>query len=238
MNELPLYEQIADKIESQITSEEYENGARLPSEQQLGEELGVSRTIVREALKLLKERGLVETRTGSGAYVTKPEAQNISDVVSRIIHLDGINYADVFKVRSILETEAAALAAKNVTEEQIQDLQMLFDNIKDRTQSNEKRAENDFLFHYHVAAASGNPLLALLVEAIGGICREVIEQSNLARNNTIDYSVSRHEKILEAIKARDSEKAVIVMKDHLDVSMKQYEDYTGMTSTEQSQAAE
>ena len=228
MNELPLYEQIADKIESRITSEEYENGARLPSEQQLGEELGVSRTNIREALKLLKERGLVETRTGSGAYVTKPEAQNISDVVSRIISLDGINYTDVFAVRSVLETEAAGLAAKNASDEQIQDLQRLFDNMKDRSQSNEKRAENDFLFHYHVAAASGNPLLALLVEAIGGICRKMMERSNLTQDNSIDYSVSRHEKILEAIRACDPGKAVIAVKDHLDDSMKRYEDYIGL----------
>ena len=224
MNESPLYEQIADKMEARITSEKYENGARLPSEQQLCEELGVSRTIIREALKLLKERGLIETKTGSGAYVTKPEAHNISDVVSRIISLDGINYSDVFAVRSVLETEAAALAAVNATDAQIDSLRLLLDEMKS-AHSNEDRAEKDFMFHYLVAQSSGNPLFALLVEAIGGICRKMMERTNLTHENSIDYSISRHVKILEAVAKRSPEEAVIAIKDHLSDSMKRYKDY-------------
>ena len=67
------HEQVADLLEQQILNN-YEDGARLPSEQHLAEEYSVSRTIIRESLKLLKERGLIDSKTGSGSYVTRPEA--------------------------------------------------------------------------------------------------------------------------------------------------------------------
>ena len=224
MTETPLYEQTAAIIESRITSEEYENGARIPSEQQLGEELGVSRTIIREALKLLKERGLIETRTGSGAYVTKPEARNISEVVSRIVSLDGIDYKDVFDVRTILECEAASLAAKNATEEQISEMQKQLDILSDFSLSHEARAEEDFRYHFLVAKASGNTLLAILAEAIGDVCRNTIVKTNQLMGSAED-SIVRHAHILESIAAGDSAGARNAAKDHLDESKRRYIEY-------------
>lgn len=109
-----LYEQVADLLEQQILNN-YEDGARLPSEQHLAEEYSVSRTIIRESLKLLKERGLIDSKTGSGSYVTRPEAQNIADVVYRIIQMDQIDYVSVFDMRMILEMESISRAVNHVT---------------------------------------------------------------------------------------------------------------------------
>jgi len=220
----PLYEQIADKIEQRITSEEYVSGSRLPSEQQLCEELNVSRTILREAMKLLKERGLIDTRTGSGAYVTRPEAHNISDVVSRIISLDRINYEDAFDVRTILEVESAALAARHAGDSEIEAMRVLLDELLDPSLTTEERAEKDFKFHYLIAQASKNPLLALLVEAMGGICRSVIERTNMLLGS-YDDSISRHAKIFRAISAHDEGAARIAAKEHLDESKRRYKEY-------------
>lgn len=220
----PLYEQIADKIEQRITTGEYVSGSRLPSEQQLCEELNVSRTILREAMKLLKERGLIDTRTGSGAYVTRPEAHNISDVVSRIMSFDRINYEDVFDVRTILEVESAALAAKYATNEEIEAMRSLLEELHDPSLTTEERAEMDFRFHYLIAKASKNPLLALLVEAMGGICRSVIEKTNLLPWSYND-SISRHALIFQAIEAHDTQSARLAAKEHLDGSKRSYKDY-------------
>ena len=216
-----LYNQIANLIEQRITSGEYKSGSRLPSEQKLCEEFGVSRTILRETLKLLKERGLIGTRTGSGSYVTRPEAHNISDVVSRIINLDRIDYEDVFDVRTILEVESTALAAKNATSDQIDDICSVLDELHNTTLSNEKRAEKDFEFHFLIAKASGNPLLALMVEAMGGICRSIIERTNLIIGSTDDSNL-RHSNIFSAICAHDVEGARAAVKDHLDESKRRY----------------
>lgn len=216
-----LYEQVADLLENRIVSGEYPYGSRLPSEQALCELAGVSRTIVREALKLLKERGLIETRTGSGAYVTRPEAQNISDVVARIIHIDGIWYEDVFNVRATLEIESAGLAARNASPELIEELRIVNRSILDPGLTVSERAERDFSFHYLMAKASGNPLLALLVEAIGGICRGMIERTSFLSDSAND-GVIRHGRICDALEAHDPETARSAARDHLEESKRRY----------------
>lgn len=217
----PLYAQLADLLEKKIVSGEYSDGIRLPSEQALCELYGVSRTIVREALKLLRERGLIETRTGSGAYVTKPEAHNISDVVARIINLDGIYYEDVFNVRATLEIESAGLAAVNATAEQLLELRRVNSSIRETSITIAERAERDFSFHYLIAKASGNPLLALLVEAVGGICRGMIERTSLLADSA-DDGVTRHGRICDALAAHDSEAAREAARDHLEESKRRY----------------
>lgn len=216
-----LYEEVADLLEDRIVSGEYPYGSRLPSEQALCEISGVSRTIVREALKLLKERGLIETRTGSGAYVTRPEARNISDVVARIINLDGIWYEDVFNVRATLEIESAGLAARNASRELIEELRNVNQSLLVPGLSVADRAERDFSFHYLLAKASGNPLLALLVEAIGGICRGMIERTSLL-SDSADDGYLRHGRICDALEERNAEKAREAARDHLEESKRRY----------------
>ena len=72
-----LYEQIAGRLEEWILAHNFKEQEKLPSEQALAEEFNVSRNVVREALKLLKERGLVDSRNGTGSYVTKPDVENL-----------------------------------------------------------------------------------------------------------------------------------------------------------------
>ena len=216
-----LYEQVADLLESRIVSGEYPYGSRLPSEQALCEISGVSRTIVREALKLLKERGLIETRTGSGAYVTRPEARNISDVVARIINIDGIYYEDVFNVRATLEIESAGLAAVNAKPDLMEELRSVNRSMLDPGLTVAERAERDFSFHYLMAKASGNPLLALLVEAIGGICRGMIERTNLLTDSA-DDGFYRHGRICDALETHDPKAAREAARDHLEESKRRY----------------
>ena len=152
----------------------------MPSEQHLAEEYSVSRTIIRESLKLLKERGLIDSKTGSGSYVTRPEAQNIADVVYRIIQMDQIDYVSVFDMRMILEMESISRAVNHVTTAEMKEMEHLLELLKDPKLSNEKRSKYDFSFHYMIAKASGNPLLALMTEAIGTICQEMIASLPLA----------------------------------------------------------
>lgn len=218
-----LYEQVADLLERQIIAQ-YKDGKKLPSEQHLAEQYQVSRTIIREALKLLKERGLIDSKTGSGAYVTKPEAQNIADVVSRIIRVNRIDYANVFDMRIFLETEAVSRAARYVTEEEIQEMEEILERLKGSGLSAEERSEYDFSFHYMISKASGNPLLALMTEAIGTICQEVISVGFLVQGGLED-SIVRHNRILQALKDHDEKEARESVAAHLEKSKQNYEKY-------------
>lgn len=217
LNRANLSEQVADLLEQEII-ERHETGSRLPSEQALAERLDVSRTIVREALRTLKERGLIDSKTGSGAYVTRPEAQNLSDTVARIIKLDRIDIPSIYDVREILERAAVLRAVKNATEDELDQMDKTLTDLKDRSLPIEYRRDLDFEFHYLIAKASRNPLLVLLVETMSNIFKEMIS-SGIFLVGGIDDAIVRHQVIMDALRARDVKAADIGMRDHLRQSL-------------------
>ena len=160
-----LSEKVADFMEKDIISER-SDGERLPSEQQMADQYGVSRTVIREALKKLSERGLIDSKIGSGAFVTKPEAQNLSDVMYRIINMHNIDYSSAFDVRNILEAAAAKKAARFITDEEIKNMEVILEKLKDYDLPHDVRNEYDYQFHKLIADASGNRLLAMLIAAM------------------------------------------------------------------------
>lgn len=219
-----LYEQIADRLEEWILSNGFEGQEKLPSEQALAEEFSVSRNVIREALKLLKERGLVESRNGTGSYITKPEATNLSDVISRMVAMDNISYKAIYDVRIILETAACKQAASVVTQEQLDEMEQLLEKLKDRRLSVQERRELDFAFHVAIAKATGNPLLEVLVQAMKNVFIEMIEKGIFMQGG-IDDAIMRHANILDALKEHDTIMAEDAMYDHLAFSLKNVEKY-------------
>lgn len=218
-----LYEQIADKLEQLILNAEYTE-EKLPSEQALAEQFAVSRNVVREALKILKERGLIESRNGTGSYITKPEAANLSDVISRMVVMDHIDYRAIYDVRIILETAACRSAAEQVTTGQLLQMEELLERLKDRTLTVKERRETDFAFHEAIAEATGNPLLAVLVRAMKNIFIEMIEKGIFITGG-IDDAIMRHARIMDALKVHDPQSAEAAMFDHLQFSKKNVEQY-------------
>lgn len=224
VSKVNLYEQIADRLETWILANSFEGQKKLPSEQALADEFCVSRNVIREALKLLKERGLVDSRNGTGSYITKPEATNLSDVISRMVAMDNINYRAIYDVRIILETAASKRAAKLVTDEQLADMEKLLERLKDRSLSVAERRETDFSFHVAIAHAAGNPLLEILVQAMKNVFIEMIEKG-IFMIGGIDDAIMRHGNILNALKEHDPVMAEDAMYDHLTFSLKNVEKY-------------
>ena len=218
-----LYEQIADKLEELILDSGYAS-EKLPSEQALAEQFAVSRNVVREALKILKERGLIESRNGTGSYIRKPEAANLSDVISRMVVMDNIDYRAIYDVRIILETAACRSAATRVTTEQLMRMEQLLERLKDKSISVRERRETDFAFHVAIAEAADNPLLVVLVQAMKNIFIEMIEKGIFITGG-IEDGIMRHGRILTALKAHDPYQAEKAMYDHLHFSKKNVEQY-------------
>ena len=218
-----LYAQIADKLEELILSAEYID-EKLPSEQALAEQFAVSRNVVREALKILKERGLIESRNGTGSYITKPEAANLSDVISRMVVMNNIDYCAIYDVRIILETAACRSAAERVTTGQLMQMEELLERLKDRTMTVKERRETDFAFHEAIAEATGNPLLAVLIRAMKNVFIEMIEKG-IFMTGGIDDAIMRHARIMDALRVHDPQEAEAAMFDHLQFSKKNVEQY-------------
>lgn len=218
-----LPEQIANLLEEEIVKK-YQEGDRLASEQQLAERFEVSRTIVREALKILKARGLIDSRTGSGAYITRPDVQDLSDMISRIIQMDKINYESVYEVRFFLEAAAGRKAVELATEEDFDQLEELLAGLRNRNIGVLERRDLDFQFHLSIAQLSGNPLLVMLVQAMGNVFKEIIK-IGIFIEGSIDDGIIRHQRILDALRLRDSGLVERMVFEHLEQSQKNYAVY-------------
>lgn len=214
-----LYEQVADYLEQMILSDSnLKEEDKLPSEATLAEQFGVSRNVVRESLKILKERGLIDSRNGTGSYITKPEAENISSVINRMALMDeDIDFKCIYDVRIILETAACRLAAEQVTDKQLDKMAKLLERMKDKTISVEERRETDFAFHISIAEAAGNALLVILVRAMKNVFISMIEKGIFVTGGIDDASM-RHAKILDALREHDADKTEKMMSEHLEFS--------------------
>ena len=224
-----LYEQIADAIEKAILGlgEEgiFEEGQdKLPSEQALARKFGVSRTIVREGLKLVKERGLVELRTGEGSYITKPRPEAISKVISRMILMESVSDDEIYAFRAILEVGACRLAAVNASAEDRRQLASLLSAMGESLDNTPRLVHLDAEFHTVIARASGNKLLRILVEANTVLLREYMAKSVIMPGAKAD-GIARHTAIFEAIGRADPEEAEKAMRVHLEASSRYVEQF-------------
>lgn len=216
-----LYEVIADKLEEMITKDAEQLGEKLPSEQSLANSFGVSRNVIRESLKLLKERGLIVLRAGGGAYISKPEADILTNLIGRIVAMDGSDDLDVLAVRTLLETESCRLATIRATDEDINELEQITQRMEEVFDQHEERTKLDIQFHTRIAELTDNRLLALFVHSMVNILFALIARA-IKSNLGSDSGVMYHRKIIAAMKQRDSNHASQIMHSHLEESGRRY----------------
>jgi GntR family transcriptional regulator, transcriptional repressor for pyruvate dehydrogenase complex len=221
-----LTDEVIQRIKREIGSGRLAPGARLPTEQELMAAMGVSRTVVREAVAALRADGLVTTRQGSGAYV----AAELSRVPFRIDPRGLSSIEDVLAVmelRQAIEVEAAALAAERITPRSLAPIARALRAIEAALRRGEGAVNEDFAFHLAIAAASGNPRFAELLEFLG---RHVIPRQSVrvtlstpAEQRLYLLRIQReHGRIHDAIRNRDPSEARKAMRNHLSRSLKRY----------------
>jgi len=215
----PAYQQLADELRADITSGRLQAGERLPPEPELCVRTGVSRSTVREALRLLASQHLIITTRGvtGGSFVAHPDAEQLSDALSTgltlLTHSSGVGFTDLIEVRRALEIPAAALAATRRTDEHLAELRAaLFDPTIDDLDVM-LRAHSDF--HQAVAKAAANPLFELVTRPLYHVSygEEVtgsLPDGYWARIDT------DHRELLDCIAASDPEAAETVSRRHLD----------------------
>ena len=219
-----LSEQIADQLEDSILKEDLEEEEKLPPEQLLADQFSVSKNVVRESLNILKERGLVESRNGTGNFVTRPKADNLSDVISRMIVLDNIDYRQIYDTRIILEASACKRAEGRITGKQLAKLERYLKRQENKELAVSRRREEDFNFHIEIARASGNNLLVVLIQAIKNIIQNnMFLEKDIERWDSIDEAIGFHRRILDALTAHDAQEAEQAMHEHLHTAMKNVE---------------
>ena len=208
-----LYERIVDQIERRIVAGELEVGDQLPAERDLAEQFGVSRTAVREAIKALREKGLVEIRLGRGTFVTNGANGAVRHSLGLLLKNEN-GFAHLVEVREILEPEIAALAATRVEGEHIDSMAEAVETMETALDNADVFVEADLDFHLALAEATQNPIIPALMDSIIDLLRE-----QRKRTGSVESGLARgqhhHKKILEAVVQRDSQAARKAMKAHL-----------------------
>jgi GntR family transcriptional repressor for pyruvate dehydrogenase complex len=210
-----LYEQIVQQIEESITSGELKEGDQLPAERELAQQFGVSRTAVREAVKTLREKGLVEAYPGRGTFITNGTARSIQQTLDRMIRSgQAEGTVHLTEVREILEPEIAALAAQRVDEEMLSAMREAIAVMDVARKDSEEFIEGDLDFHLALAEAAGNPLILSLIDSIVGLLREQRTRTYFVEGGP-ERGQYHHRRILEAIEHRDAVGAREAMRAHL-----------------------
>lgn len=212
-------ESVARHLEHLVLAE-LEPGSDLPSESDVAAKLGVSRLTVREAIKTLQARGLVEISRGRRASVAYPNARPVGDFFAAAIRRDPRQLLDLLEVRRALEVHIAGLAALQAGRAAVTAMELALDEMRRTAHDPTPDAANaaDVRFHEALAAASGNQLLAFLIEAMEPSLHASRLQSlrgHLARGGTIDDVIVQHERILGRVRARDPLGATAAMREHL-----------------------
>jgi GntR family transcriptional repressor for pyruvate dehydrogenase complex len=209
-----LSDKVAEMMLETILSNRLQVGDRLPSERELGEQFGVSRTVVREAVRALVAKGVIEVRSGSGLRVAAVDAAAVSESMSLYVRGGGLDFEKVHEVRRMLEVHIAALAAERAGEEDVARVREVHDRMVRDEGDVEAASLDDLEFHRRIALATHNELYLVLMDSIGRSLID-IRRANLA-SGSAPATLEQHAAILDAIAAHDPEVARRAMSDHLE----------------------
>lgn len=213
-----LVEQTYNRLLSMIIQKEYKPGDRLPSEMALCEMFGVSRNTLRAALNKLATLGFTETLHGGGTYVKEVNSDLYLNFFIPALLTHNVNMLEVMRFRRGIEVEAARQAAENAGPEDIQELQILLDNCRqkaaDREMANFASANTDF--HNAIARASGSKMLEKIMEIIKVMILPEMQNFLTAQGEDID-STFYHEMILRCIIDHKPDEAAYFMDRHMEI---------------------
>jgi GntR family transcriptional repressor for pyruvate dehydrogenase complex len=210
-----LYEQIVQQVEESIQKGALKPGDQLPPERELAQQFGVSRTAVREAVKALHEKGLVEAYPGRGTFITDGTSYSMRQSLDRMVKVgQAEGSAFLAEVRAILEPEIAALAATRADAEDVSSMREQVAVMDGACKDPDAFIEADLDFHLALAEAAANPIILSLIDSIVGLLREQ-RMGIFQVEGGPERGQHHHKKILKAIELRDPTGAREAMKAHL-----------------------
>jgi GntR family transcriptional repressor for pyruvate dehydrogenase complex len=214
-----LVNQVADQIQNLIVDESLITGQKLPTERELAQRFNVSRTVIREAIRVLGSKELVEVKPGSGTYIKQPGHSSLKNSIG-LLFLRGKSanaFVDLIEIRRTLEVSIARLAAQRRTIDDLRALEKCLNQMDECKEDPEKFIQLDFEFHNTLANATHNSLFPVLISSITDVMLEFRKAVFLANaNGAIEGGLKHHRVLLEKVRQRDSNGAHEAMQKHLD----------------------
>jgi len=210
-----LTDRVTQQIEDLIVIGHLRPGNRLPPERELAHRFGVSRTVVREAVRALVAKGLLEVRSGSGTIVCSPTAQTLAQTMSLFLRVGqrDLDYRKILEVRRLLEVEIAGLAAERRTEEDLEVIKAILQEAESGG-DRDRFVRTDMAFHSALARATYNELFSVLLDSIADV---MITMRQMAFDipDAFTRALRYHRAIFEQVKRGDPEGARQAMREHL-----------------------
>jgi len=209
-----VYEEVAQQIERLILKE-LRPGDKLPPERELAEILRVSRSSVRDAIRGLELRGLVEPRQGAGTIVREPSAEPLANPFANALKRRREMVSELLDFRKMLEPPLAARAATHASADEISEMEEILQRQEAKQAQGDAAVAEDAEFHYSVALASGNSVVLKVIDIIMDLLRDTRERS-LQVEGRPEKSLAGHRRILRAVKRHDAEAAKAAMRRHIE----------------------
>jgi GntR family transcriptional repressor for pyruvate dehydrogenase complex len=233
-----LSDRVTSSVLELITQAALKPGDRLPSERDLGERFGVSRTVVREALRSLAAKGVLDVRSGSGATVASVNVERASEALRLYVQgsqgkVDGVTYEQINDVREMIETRVARIAARSASAEDIARLVAVHEEFCANSEDPQVTPQLDVAFHRAIAESVHNPLFLVMLDSIEPILLEI--RRRVARvPGRPGRAIEAHGLILQRVRELDPDGAERAMTEHLEESRAVWRDLASSGSPPQS----
>jgi GntR family transcriptional regulator, transcriptional repressor for pyruvate dehydrogenase complex len=209
-----VYHEIVDQIRELISAGRIKPGDRLPPERELAELFKASRNSVRDAIRVLEQMGLIESRQGDGTYVRSVSAEDLAEPLALMLLQSRTQMRELWEVRRVLEPSLAEFAASRITDEELDELETILEAQRRKVESGSTALEEDIAFHYGIAEAARNTVMLRTLDTLVDLLRQSRERS-LQQHDRPAYSLAGHVRILAALRRRDPEGARAEMLRHL-----------------------
>ena len=211
-------QQVFDQLRDHIFRGELKPGDRLPPERELAQGMGVSRPTLREAINRLADRGLLEHRQGQGTFVAASERRRKQNPLSVLMDGQEATLPELLEVRLALESNAAMLAARRATSEDIANLEKCYLEMKNRVKTNQHDIGDDVFFHMAIAYAGKNQVQTYLMKSLHDLVRHGIRKSLAGlwtRPGQVENILRQHCDVMRAIRDHDADGAFEAMRLHI-----------------------
>lgn len=209
-----IYENIVEQIKKMVMQGRLKTGDRLPSERELAENLKVSRTSVREALRILESIGLIDCRSGEGNFIKDVNIDSLANSVVLGIPFQKGTSLELFEARKIIEPGIVRLAAERVTDEDILNMESILERQKSLVEEGKSICDIDDEFHRSIAEASRNKMVVKIINTLIELEAETNESSMKIKERP-RQSLKSHANIVKYLKTGEKEKARKAMLTHL-----------------------
>ena len=210
------YRKVIEYVKNEIKQGRIQLEDKLPAERIMAEELDMSRGSVREALRTMENMGMLESRQGSGNYLTGNLNKVFAESIGMMLLLKRISHSEVNSLRRAIETEAYALAVQNISDSQIKQLKAMLESM--RTAEIDEMILKDKEFHYQMIIASDNHLIISIMEALEEIYTDSVEYMLKNASEEMKYRLFlSHEKMLDSMLRKDESAGKRAVNEHYDI---------------------